>query len=193
MYKKIILFFVVFLLISVPPVYTSPYNNIVITNFINESSYTGSWDIEKGFSRLIREDLIRTKQEIPLSRERNWRDDPSDLAKKFPDSLIISGKITDFTYSSSVMGVLPFRYRDVEAKVEIRLEIIKDGELFTKICKGEEIKRDFLLNIFYNDEEDTGELDDTTFGDSAFLLTFPGKATKKALDECAREIERYIE
>jgi len=193
MYKKIIPLFVLFFFIFVLPVHTSPYNNILVTNFINESGYTGDWDLEQGFSRLVREYLIKTKQVIPLLRERSWKDDPSDLAKKFPDSLVISGKITDFSYTSSVMGALPFKYRNTEAKVEIDLEIIKDGELHARTCKGEEIKRDFLLNIFYKDEGDTDELENVTFGDSVFFLTLPGKATKKALDECAKEIEKYIE
>ena len=181
-----------FFLIFVPVCLIVPYNSAIITNFLSESSYSGKWDLEAGFAQLLTKELVEAKHEAPLLKKRTWKEDAVDLVKMYPDSLIISGKITEFSYTSSVMGVSPFKYRETQATVEIDLEIVKNGELYTQTCKGEEKKRDLILSILYSDEADTEDMEKGTFGDSVFFSTFPGKATKKALDKCVKEIEKYI-
>jgi hypothetical protein len=185
-----LLFFITFILLLFP--LQGKAQDIIITNFINESGYGGNWDIENEFPAMIREFIIRKNQEIPIWRKRSWREDTSDLKRKFPSHLVISGRIIEFSYTSSLMGAWPLIYRDNKAKAEIALEVVNEGEIYTESCVGEETIRAFQLQIISKDETEADELAGIKFGDTAFENSLPGKATRKAIEKCIAVIERYL-
>lgn len=174
------------------PFFGKTENVIVITNFINESGYSGDWDIENEFPRIIREVLIKKKNEIPVLRKRHWRENILDLKEKFPSRLVISGRISEFSYTSQAIDAWPVTYLNSNAEVSIILEIIKDDEIYTESCSGEEAKKDFKIQIISRSETEVDELAGVKFWDSTFKTTLPGKATKKAIDECISKIEKYL-
>lgn len=191
--KSSLFFLLFFATISFTFSFSVEAQNIIITNFINESGYRGDWDIENDFPQMLREILIRKKQEIPIWRKRHWRDDAQTLKKKFPSRLVISGRITEFSYTSSLVFVWPVLYKDAVARDEIILEIIKEGEIFSEQCNGEEAKRDIQLDLLSRGETEVDELTGIKFGDSVFETTLPGKATKKVIDECIARILKYLD
>ncbi|OIO03032.1 hypothetical protein COY52_01580 [Candidatus Desantisbacteria bacterium CG_4_10_14_0_8_um_filter_48_22] len=168
--------------------------NILITNFINLSGYSGDWDLENEIPGQITEELVRRYQEIPVFRKRSWKDRPEDLRKKFPGFMIITGEITDFGYNDNTMLVWPVMYKTTVATVEIKLDIITDEEIYTQTLNAEAKKDGFELQLFGPEEsgEEKDELAGVKFGDAAFWNILPGKAIREAIDKCMKEVDVHL-
>ena len=190
--KSFVLFFIFFLTAGVLSCQESV--SVVITNFINETGYSGNWDIEQELPKLIIEVFADDYKETLTLRNRSWRDDGNDLGKKFPGSIIITGTIKEFTYfTSSQTPIWPFMNNTRRARVEIALDIIKDGEVYTESCAGEKIENNLGLDFFMSkQEEDNEDFDNMKFGSVEFWKSFPGNAVKKVVQECVHSIKTWV-
>jgi len=194
--RRVLLFFLLSFFTGVSfvsPQETLHLPNIIITNFIDESGYSGDWDLENEIPGLITEAIVRKYQEIPVWRKRSWRDNAEDVQRKFPGFFIITGRITSFGYMDNSAVFWPFAYTSIKASVEIQLEIISGGKIYTEICTGEEGKDEFKFQLYAPEEQkEKDDLAGVKFGDAAFWNSLPGRAVQKAIDECMRKIEQHF-
>ena len=91
------------------------------------------------------------------------------------------------------MPVWPFINYTTRARVQITLEIVKDGEVYTEECIGEKIDNNIKLDFFMPaPEEPEEDLDKMKFGSEEFWKSFPGKAVNKAVQECMVFIKLWV-
>ena len=169
--------------------------SVIITNFVNETGYEGNWDIEKELPRLLSGAFAQDYGETPVWRNRSWRDDANDLRRKFPEAIIITGVIKEFTYFTSTQKpIWPLINRTIRARVDIALDIVKDGQVYTQECEGEKIDNKLSVDLFtpQEEDEDNENFDNVKFGDEQFWKSFPGKAVNKAIQECMSFVKLWV-
>jgi len=173
---------------------TTLQKEIIITRFVNKSDYKGKWDLEKEFPQRIRTALIKEGYLIPSIIEKHNRTTLLRLISDSGPMGIIRGEIKEFSLATQLFSFGPFKYKVDTARIDLDLEIIKEGEVITEFCTQKEEDKKINYVLFGGAMEDTQDIEitDFEFGSSLFEQSIAGKATRKIVQECVEKIKKHL-
>lgn len=192
---------------SLPPLPENAIKPVVaVTDFENETGFTGQWQLGRGIPDLLVAELLKTERVVVVDRK-NLNSVVNEIKRQGqglfrkedivePGRLknaryLVRGVITDFTQTKSSTGW--FRSSNAEiggrgarAVVMIHLTVtdVETGEILCSIpAEGSAKASSSWIRFDYND---------TSFGGDLFFKTPIGKATQEAMHNAVFMIIRHI-
>lgn len=186
---------------------------IGVVKFTNRSGFSGSWNIAKGMTELVRRALEQThqyklvpedelaqmarKHRLRLAQLVNTSTRMVDIGKCLGIKALVGGEIKKFDISAtggqtSLLWPWKGSYVYYAAEVRVDLKILKPLQLVVKPIVGEDKENKFKVIFPEQPTDDLYKLDQMEFGSEEFAQTTIGKAVNKVIQEIVVKISYEV-